>query len=162
MCFCVCVWWSWKCGAREGGWRRTPSPSASETQNRAVQSGSFLRPGQAAMALVVDAAHCMGAYYCLVRTRFKRRRKKRSERKGQNAFFNRPGGDLWSVSTCKTREYAAFSLVCEICICRLIFKLFREVALEMILNCDSFIREEIWENMCDIYQLYVCSFISFV
>ncbi|XP_052421550.1 double-stranded RNA-specific editase 1 isoform X2 [Carassius gibelio] len=34
------------------------------------------------MALVVDAAHCMGAYYCLVRTRFKRRRKKRSERKG--------------------------------------------------------------------------------
>ncbi|KAF4108772.1 hypothetical protein G5714_009845 [Onychostoma macrolepis] len=35
------------------------------------------------MALVVDATHCMGAYYCLVRTRFKRRRKKRSERKGQ-------------------------------------------------------------------------------
>ncbi|KAL1267478.1 hypothetical protein QQF64_032841 [Cirrhinus molitorella] len=78
----------------EGGWQRTPSPSASETQNRTVQSGSILRSGQAAMALVLDATHCMGAYYCLVRTRFKRRRKKRSERKGQNAFFTRPGGDL--------------------------------------------------------------------
>ncbi|GAA6081916.1 double-stranded RNA-specific editase 1 isoform X1 [Tachysurus ichikawai] len=39
------------------------------------------------MALLLDCPPCVGAYYCLMRTRFKRRRKKRSERKasGRNA-----------------------------------------------------------------------------
>ncbi|XP_041119402.1 double-stranded RNA-specific editase 1 isoform X2 [Polyodon spathula] len=36
------------------------------------------------MALCLDGATNMGAFYCLVRRRFKRRRKKRSERKGIN------------------------------------------------------------------------------
>ncbi|XP_058889430.1 double-stranded RNA-specific editase 1 isoform X2 [Acipenser ruthenus] len=36
------------------------------------------------MALCLDGATNMGAFYCLIRRRFKRRRKKRSERKGTN------------------------------------------------------------------------------
>ncbi|XP_047433040.1 double-stranded RNA-specific editase 1-like [Mugil cephalus] len=35
------------------------------------------------MALLLEGFHATAAYYCLVRHRFKRRRKKRSERKGQ-------------------------------------------------------------------------------
>lgn len=34
------------------------------------------------MALLTNGAQSLGSYYCLIRRRFKRRRKKRSERKG--------------------------------------------------------------------------------
>ena len=34
------------------------------------------------MALSLEGGPSLGAYYCLIRRRFKRRRKKRSERKG--------------------------------------------------------------------------------
>lgn len=38
-----------------------------------------------AMALLTDGAQNLGSYYCLIRRRFKRRRKKRSERKGKTS-----------------------------------------------------------------------------
>lgn len=91
-------------------------------QDSAVRYLSCLcveRQGQAAMALFVDSAHCMGAYYCLIRTRFKRRRKKRSERKGQNAFFNRPDRDLRTgFPLLKLDRTQCFSSVRVICISR--------------------------------------------
>ncbi|KAK2849849.1 hypothetical protein Q7C36_008632 [Tachysurus vachellii] len=41
------------------------------------------------MALLLDCPPCVGAYYCLMRTRFKRRRKKRSERKGTGLLLGK-------------------------------------------------------------------------
>ncbi|XP_046886670.1 double-stranded RNA-specific editase 1a isoform X2 [Hypomesus transpacificus] len=72
------------------------------------------------MALFLDSSQSTGAYYCLVRTRFKRRRKKRSERKGavvkamtegraglrqprnQPRFHTMTGDEEESMSSCST------------------------------------------------------------
>lgn len=43
---------------------------------------SCLVGAEQAMALLTNGAQNLGSYYCLIRRRFKRRRKKRSERKG--------------------------------------------------------------------------------
>ena len=48
--------------------------------------------GRSLMALLLDFPPCMGASYCLMRTRVKRRRKKRSERKGQLLAHSYSGG----------------------------------------------------------------------
>ncbi|XP_027019997.1 double-stranded RNA-specific editase 1 isoform X1 [Tachysurus fulvidraco] len=63
------------------------------------------------MALLLDCPPCVGAYYCLMRTRFKRRRKKRSERKGgagerqaraQQKLFTMDVDEEENMSSCST------------------------------------------------------------
>lgn len=52
------------------------------------------RSAERAMALLTNGAQNLGSYFCLIRHRFKRRRKKRSERKGNSRSSDRATLDL--------------------------------------------------------------------